>query len=106
VVIGYWLLGGIVFSLVFWLRYGRVYDTDVAMVSLSRTFGDSTSGPATVSVLFWITRVRSQVLSGTRVPAGVTGPIWLAAEIGDLAREFERRSSGAVPKATVRTESS
>jgi hypothetical protein len=106
ILVGYWLLGAGVVSIAFWLRYGLVYDTDVAMVSLSRTPGTSPSSPATVSVLFWSARVRSQVHSGTRVPAGVTGPIWLAAELGDLAGEFERRISGPDRGAAPRTGSS
>ncbi|HTT45526.1 MAG TPA: hypothetical protein VMH38_05870 [Thermoplasmata archaeon] len=88
VTVGYWLLGAVVLSAAFWLRYGRVYDTDVAMVTLSRAAeGSPTTNSA--SVVFWAARVRSQTHSGTRLPAGVSGPIWLAAELGEIAREFQ-----------------
>jgi hypothetical protein len=90
VTVGYWLLGAAVLSAAFWLRYGRVYDTDVAMVTFAKPAeGSPPTAPA--SVVFWAVRVRSQTHSGTRLPAGVTGPIWLAAELGEIAREFQRR---------------
>lgn len=95
VILGYWLLGAAVVALVFWARYGRTYDTDVAMVSVSRTAPNTTPGSGSTAVVFGASRVRSQVHSGIRVPTGVSGPIWLAAELGDLAQEFEQRVAAA-----------
>jgi len=97
IVLGYWLAGSAVVALVFWVRYGRVYDSDVAMVSLSGLSVDPPSGDAAGQsaphVVFWASRIRSQVHSGVRVIAGATGPIWLASEVGSWAREYERRVS-------------
>lgn len=91
-VIGYWMLGAVAVAAAFWLRYGRAYDSDLAMVTLS----DPAPSPGTVSVVFWAARVRSQVHSGVRIPTNAGGPVWLAAELGAVAREFERRISEPV----------
>jgi hypothetical protein len=105
VVAGYWFVGAVGVSVAFWVRYGRTYDTDVAQVTLSGPTVSPPPGPGLPSVVFWASRVRSQVHSGVRVPTGVSGPIWLAAELGELAREFERRMSGPGDGRSPRTTS-
>jgi len=77
----------------FWLRYGRVYDSDIAMVTHPNPSFGASAGPGSASVVFWAARIRSQIHSGVRVPTIVSAPMWVAAELGVLSREFERRMS-------------
>ncbi|MGA7476521.1 MAG: hypothetical protein WBW47_04800 [Thermoplasmata archaeon] len=75
----------------FWLLYGRLYDSDVAMVTFSDPLSGTPSRPGSVSVIFWAARVRSHIHSGVRVPTIVSAPMRLATEVGVLSREFQRR---------------
>lgn len=77
----------------FWLLYGRVYDSDLAMVTLSEPRPDRPSGAGSASVVFWAARVRSHIHSGVRVPTIVSAPMRLASEVGVVSREFQRRMS-------------
>jgi hypothetical protein len=90
----FWALGAAGASGAFWLRYGRIYDSDLAMVTFSRSPSGAPSGPGSVSVVFWAARVRSQIHSGVRIPTEVSGPFRLAREVGALSREFQRRMRG------------
>ena len=90
-----WALGAAAVSSAFWLRYGRIYDSDLALVTFSTPPSGAPLGPGSVSVFFSAARVRSQIHSGVRVPIIVSGPMRLAREVGALSREYERRMQGA-----------
>jgi hypothetical protein len=77
----------------FWLLYGRVYDSDLAMVTFSEPSPGPPAGAGSVSAVFWAARVRSHIHAGVRVPTIVTAPMRLASEVGVLSREFLRRIS-------------
>ncbi len=77
----------------FWLLFGRVYDSDVAMVTLPEPSSGGPAGAGSATVVFWAARVRSYIHSGVRVPTIVTAPMRLASEVGVLSREFLRRIS-------------
>lgn len=87
----FWVLGAAVASLVFWVRFGGTYDSDLVMVTVARA--SETTSATTLPVVFWGARIRSQNHSDVREPSVVSGPLKLAAEIGALVREFERRTS-------------
>ena len=87
----YWALGAAGASGAFWLRYGRIYDSDLALVTFSTPPSGAPPGSGPLSVFFWAARVRSQIHSGVRVPTIVSGPMRLAREVGALSREYERR---------------
>ena len=86
-----WALGAAGVSGAFWLRYGRIYGSDLAMVTVSSLPASAPSGPGSSTVVFWAARVRSQIHSGVRIPTIVSGPLRLAREVGALSREFQRR---------------
>lgn len=88
-----WVLGAAATSGVFWLVYGGTYDSELVMLTLGNLKPTSDVGPVVVSTVFWAARVRSQIRSDIRVPTVVDGPLKLAAEVGSLVRDFERRVS-------------
>ena len=90
----FWALGAAGASGAFWLRYGRIYDSDLAMVTISSPPAGPPSGLGSTTVVFWAVRVRSQIHSGVRIPTIVSGPLRLAREVGALSREFQRRMQG------------
>jgi len=98
-----WALAAAAVSGAFWLRYGRIYDSDLAMVTRSNPLSESPASPGSVSVVFWAARVRSQIHSGVRIPIIVSAPMRLATEIGAVSREFQRRMSEPVGGESSRT---
>lgn len=94
----FWVLGAAGASLIFWLRFGGTYDSDLVMVTVAPP--PAPSSPE-VPVVFWAARVRSQIHSDVREPAVVSGPLKLAAELGSLVHEFERRAT-TPPRGPVR----
>ena len=90
----FWAVGAAGASGAFWLRYGRIYDSDLAMVTISNPTAIPPSGPGATTVVFWAARVRSQIHSGVRIPTIVSGPLRLAREVGALSREFQKRMQG------------
>lgn len=96
VVVGvFWVLGAAGAAGFFWLRFGGTYDSDLAMVTLSKPRATPASGPGSISVVFSVGRLRSQVRSDERLPSVVSGPFRLLEEAGSLSREFERRTATA-----------
>jgi hypothetical protein len=87
----FWVLGAAATSGIFWLVYGGTYDSELVMVTVTKSEPASGSGAQGVSVVLWAARVRSQIHSDVRVPSVVDGPLKLAREVGTLVREFQRR---------------
>lgn len=89
----FWVLGAAATSAIFWLRYGGTYDSDLVLLTVQHPSTKVGSPPLSASAVFWAARVRSQIHADLRIPSVVSGPLKLAAEVGSISREFERRIS-------------
>jgi len=93
----FWVLGAAGLSGLFWLVYGGTYDSDLVLLSVLRPAPLSESRPNSVSIVLWAARIRSQSRADRRYPTDVSGPLKLAAEVGQLVGECERRMTTARP---------
>jgi hypothetical protein len=94
-----WAGGAAVVAALFWLRYGRSFQSEVAVVVLRP--GRSSAGAATVGdpgahhIAWFAGGVRSDVRGSHRTAVEVAVPPGLARDAGALARDFAQRLTAA-----------
>lgn len=93
----FWVLGAAATSGLFWLIYGGTYDSDLILLSVSRPAPTATASATSVVIVLWAARIRSQIRADRRFPSVVSGPLKLAAEVGQLVRELDRRMARPTP---------
>ncbi len=98
-----WAGGGALVAALFWLRYGRSFQSEVAVVVLRTGRPVASGSPAARTggpYLAWLAAgVRSEVRGSRRPAVEVSVPPGLAHDAGALARDFEQRLSAAATPA-------
>ncbi len=96
-----WAGGSALVAALFWLRYGRSFQSEVVVVALrwgrpTKATPGSVDHP-TPHVAWFAGRIRSDVRGGHRTAVEVTVPQGLARDAGALARDFQTRLAAVTP---------
>jgi len=101
-----WCLGGLALAGLLWWRYGRTYESEVIVVSVSappaanRATSEPTGTGAREHVAWSAGRVRSILFGGSRTAVGVKDcPVPLMDALTGAVRRFEAELRPAVPRA-------